>query len=111
MLHLFLHHASRISHYRAGNFRLLHARRGLDHDFRGDRRRLRGDDEVAILANHPRGLIKFAPFPAFSHGSLAQLVEQRTFNPLVAGSNPARPTKFIEGLAKMLGPVRFPGRR
>jgi hypothetical protein len=30
--------------------------------------------------------------PAF--GSLAQLVEQRTFNPLVAGSNPARPTKF-----------------
>ncbi len=25
-------------------------------------------------------------------GSLAQLVEQRTFNPLVAGSNPARPT-------------------
>ena len=26
-------------------------------------------------------------------GSLAQLVEQRTFNPLVAGSNPARPTK------------------
>jgi hypothetical protein len=27
-------------------------------------------------------------------GSLAQLVEQRTFNPLVAGSNPARPTKI-----------------
>ena len=26
------------------------------------------------------------------HGTLAQLVEQRTFNPLVAGSNPARPT-------------------
>src|SRR6516225_5740771 len=25
-------------------------------------------------------------------GPLAQLVEQRTFNPLVAGSNPARPT-------------------
>ncbi len=25
-------------------------------------------------------------------GSLAQSVEQRTFNPLVAGSNPARPT-------------------
>jgi hypothetical protein len=25
-------------------------------------------------------------------GTLAQLVEQRTFNPLVAGSNPARPT-------------------
>jgi hypothetical protein len=28
-------------------------------------------------------------------GSLAQLVEQRTFNPLVAGSNPARPTKYV----------------
>ena len=27
-------------------------------------------------------------------GSLAQLVEQRTFNPLVAGSNPARPTNI-----------------
>jgi hypothetical protein len=27
-------------------------------------------------------------------GTLAQLVEQRTFNPLVAGSNPARPTKI-----------------
>ena len=26
------------------------------------------------------------------HGSLAQLVEQLTFNQLVAGSNPARPT-------------------
>src|SRR5258705_8846362 len=30
----------------------------------------------------------------FSPGPLAQLVEQRTFNPLVAGSNPARPTSF-----------------
>jgi hypothetical protein len=29
-------------------------------------------------------------------GSLAQLVEQRTFNPLVAGSNPARPTKEFQ---------------
>ncbi len=28
------------------------------------------------------------------HGSLAQLVEQLTFNQLVAGSNPARPTIF-----------------
>ena len=31
-------------------------------------------------------------------GSLAQLVEQRTFNPLVAGSNPARPTKNLQQL-------------
>ena len=30
--------------------------------------------------------------PALPPGSLAQSVEQRTFNPLVAGSNPARPT-------------------
>ena len=30
-------------------------------------------------------------------GSLAQLVEQRTFNPLVAGSNPARPTSIKKG--------------
>ncbi|MEY3184214.1 MAG: hypothetical protein RLZZ613_902 [Pseudomonadota bacterium] len=29
-------------------------------------------------------------------GSLAQSVEQRTFNPLVAGSNPARPTTKIQ---------------
>ena len=28
------------------------------------------------------------------NGSLAQLVEQLTFNQLVAGSNPARPTNF-----------------
>jgi hypothetical protein len=27
-----------------------------------------------------------------SHGSLAQLVEHRTFNPMVEGSNPSRPT-------------------
>ena len=26
---------------------------------------------------------------------LAQLVEQRTFNPLVVGSNPARPTTYF----------------
>src|SRR5215471_20915018 len=35
-------------------------------------------------------------------GPLAQLVEQRTFNPLVAGSNPARPTNPIGGLPKRL---------
>src|SRR5207247_8410809 len=32
-----------------------------------------------------------------SRGALAQLVEQRTFNPLVAGSSPARPTKCNQG--------------
>lgn len=30
-------------------------------------------------------------------GSLAQLVEHRTFNPLVLGSSPRRPTKKHEG--------------
>ena len=29
-------------------------------------------------------------------GTLAQLVEQRTFNPLVAGSSPARPTNIFK---------------
>ena len=29
-----------------------------------------------------------------SSGALAQLVEQRTFNPLVGGSNPPRPTSY-----------------
>ena len=35
---------------------------------------------------------QFTGFNAASFGSLAQLIGQRTFNPLVAGSNPARPT-------------------
>ena len=32
------------------------------------------------------------PKTVLKNGSLAQLVEQLTFNQLVAGSNPARPT-------------------
>ena len=32
--------------------------------------------------------------PIYFNGALAQLVEQRTFNPFVVGSIPARPTKF-----------------
>ena len=35
-----------------------------------------------------------------SSGSLAQLVEQRTLNPFVAGSIPARPTKENKGLQR-----------
>ena len=35
-----------------------------------------------------------------SSGSLAQLVEQRTLNPFVAGSIPARPTKETKGLQR-----------
>lgn len=36
-------------------------------------------------------------------GTLAQLVEQRTFNPFVVGSTPAGPTNSINGLAARLG--------
>ena len=38
-------------------------------------------------------------------GTLAQLVEQRTFNPFVVGSTPARPTKYwnkINSLQELL---------
>ena len=35
---------------------------------------------------------RFDPVITHHFGSLAQLVEQLTFNQLVAGSNPARPT-------------------
>ena len=37
-------------------------------------------------------------------GTLAQLVEQRTFNPFVVGSTPAGPTNIEEGLAVMVSP-------
>ena len=36
-------------------------------------------------------------FEEFPNGSLAQSVEQRTFNPLVEGSNPSRPTIYFTG--------------
>jgi hypothetical protein len=41
-------------------------------------------------------------------GSLAQLVEQRTFNPLVAGSNPARPTTNLQHQIKALRVIVTP---
>ena len=44
------------------------------------------------LASPPRHGYNF-----LRYGSLAQLVEQWTFNPLVAGSSPAWPTSNIEG--------------
>jgi len=43
-----------------------------------------------------------------SFGSLAQLVEQRTFNPLVAGSNPARPTTNAQYQIKALRVIVTP---
>ena len=39
-------------------------------------------------------------FAAISVGPVAQLVEQLTFNQWVAGSNPARLTTKIKGLAE-----------
>ena len=41
-----------------------------------------------------------APFQNHTCGSLAQSVEQRTFNPLVEGSNPSRPTNNIQVATK-----------
>ena len=41
-------------------------------------------------------------------GSLAQLVEQRTFNPLVAGSSPARPTTNLRYQIKALRVIVTP---
>ncbi len=35
-------------------------------------------------------------------GTIAQLVEQRTFNPFVVGSTPAGPTKFFGNLAQLV---------
>ena len=39
-------------------------------------------------------------------GSVAQSVEQRTFNPLVASSNLARPTSYAKG-SQQCGPFSF----
>ena len=41
-------------------------------------------------------------------GPLAQLVEQRTLNPLVVGSNPTRPTNTAQGRSARAGPDAFP---
>lgn len=46
----------------------------------------------------------FCRYNFWLFGSLAQLVEQRTFNPLVTGSNPVRPTKEIKGLHVSVSP-------
>ncbi len=40
-------------------------------------------------------------------GALAQLVEQRTFNPFVVGSTPAGPTSIYKRLAEMLDAFLF----
>src|SRR5690606_37413480 len=45
-------------------------------------------------------------FQCAKDGSLAQLVEQRTFNPLVGGSNPPRPTRH-RGVGSASSPFFF----
>src|SRR5690606_32615077 len=45
-------------------------------------------------------------FQCAKDGSLAQLVEQRTFNPLVGGSNPPRPTRH-RGVGSAASPFFF----
>ena len=57
-----------------------------------------------MLATDPR-VLRFRL--AASDGSLAQLVEQRTFNPLVAGSNPARPTIHRSETGQLTGLAFF----
>ena len=50
----------------------------------------------ALPGRQPSAIISRFRGYGFCHilGSVAQLVEQRTFNPLVASSNLARPTRF-----------------
>jgi hypothetical protein len=55
-----------------------------------------------LTQNTVAGRIQFS-----RRGTLAQLVEQRTFNPLVAGSNPARPTKEYFAKATLFNRVAF----
>ena len=47
------------------------------------------------------------PSSLITYGALAQLVEQRTFNPFVVGSTPARPTNIIKGLRENVTPCCF----
>ncbi len=60
--------------------------------------------EPALLRGRGRFAIIRAP-----RGPLAQLVEQRTFNPLVVGSSPARPTSNTKEL-RQLSTLRFSDR-
>jgi hypothetical protein len=51
-------------------------------------------DTPAGISDNARSLC------VIKNGSLAQLVEQRTLNPFVEGSNPSRPTNIIEARSK-----------
>ena len=71
----------------------------------GSSRKLSADDAKIITRNQfskfsIEGLVFLSQFcmigTLFFRGPLAQSVEQRTFNPLVEGSNPSRPTTFLK---------------
>ena len=47
------------------------------------------------------------PSNLITYGALAQLVEQRTFNPFVVGSTPAGPTKNLKRLTLRSGAFLF----
>jgi hypothetical protein len=50
------------------------------------------------VGEHPpykRAVMGSIPIAPILFGTLAQLVEHRTFNPAVLGSNPRRPTPFL----------------
>ena len=74
----------------------------------------RNPEGTSLLTKRPTRLLhltfnqvecpeKQTEWPKEQHGPLAQLAEQRTFNPRVAGSSPARPTR--KASTKVLGNV------
>jgi hypothetical protein len=54
--------------------------------------------DLAALFEHNCGLLIRTLYMRTDLGLLAQLVEQRTFNPFVVGSIPAQPTNKKKGL-------------
>ena len=50
----------------------------------------------------PKGTTGSIPVISTKYGTIAQSVEQWTFNPLVASSNLAGPTNYLEGLSIIL---------
>ena len=63
---------------------------------------------VPILSGSPAGIAFEEPLGASSIEPVAQLVEQRTFNPLVVGSSPARLIEDSPGRKAWRGGRRKP---
>ena len=79
--------AARLGGQRDGHFRPMRGRLGPGPD---RRREARYNRRLCRHAHERKSVGK-------ERGTLAQLVEQRTFNPLVAGSTPVRPTNNPKG--------------